>query len=71
MAPKGTQVATGSSTKLPGSSAPTERPAYPGRLPVSAAGPDRDYRDPLVRRLGLLRFGARTPAETRATQAPS
>ena len=37
MAPKGTQVATGSSTKLPGSSAPTERPAYPGRLPVSAA----------------------------------
>jgi hypothetical protein len=40
MAPKGTQVVTRSiySTKLPGSSAPTtERPAYPGRLPVSAA----------------------------------
>jgi hypothetical protein len=37
MAQKGTQVVTGSSTKLPGSSAPTERPAYPGRLPVSAA----------------------------------
>jgi hypothetical protein len=32
-------------------------------------GPDRDYRDPLVRRLGLLRFGARPPAETRATPA--
>ena len=37
MAPKGMQVVMGSSTKLPGSSAPTERPAYPGRLPVSAA----------------------------------
>jgi hypothetical protein len=37
MAPKGTQVVTGSSTKLPGSSAPTERPVYPGRPPVSAA----------------------------------
>ena len=36
MAPKGTQVATGSSTKLPGSSAPTERPAYPGHPPVSS-----------------------------------
>jgi hypothetical protein len=33
-------------------------------------GPDRDYRDPLVRRLGLLRSGARPPAETRATQGP-
>ena len=29
MAPKGMQVVMGSSTKLPGSSAPTERPAYP------------------------------------------
>jgi hypothetical protein len=30
VAPKGTQVATGSSTKLPGSSAPTKRPYTPG-----------------------------------------
>ena len=38
MAPKGMQVVMGSSTKLPGSTAPTEHPAYPGRLPVSAGG---------------------------------
>ena len=38
MAPKGMQVVMGSSTKLPGSSAPTERPAYPGHPPVSAGG---------------------------------
>jgi hypothetical protein len=29
MASKGTQVVMGSSTELPGSSAPTERPIYP------------------------------------------
>jgi hypothetical protein len=38
MAPKGMQVVMGSSTKLPDSSAPTERPAYPGHPPVSAGG---------------------------------
>jgi hypothetical protein len=38
MAPKGMQVVMGSSTKLPGSAAPTERPAYPGHPPVSAGG---------------------------------
>jgi hypothetical protein len=38
MAPKGMQVVMGSSTKLPGSSAATERPAYPGHPPVSAGG---------------------------------
>jgi hypothetical protein len=38
MAPKGTQVVTGSSTKLPGSSAPTERRAHPGHPPASAGG---------------------------------
>jgi hypothetical protein len=38
MALKGMQVVMGSSTKLPGSSAPTERPAYPRHPPVSAGG---------------------------------
>jgi hypothetical protein len=38
MAPKGMEVVMRSSTKLPGSSAPTERPAYPGHPPVSAGG---------------------------------
>ena len=38
MAPKGMQVVMGSSTKLPGSSAPTERPAYPGHPPASSCG---------------------------------
>ena len=58
MAPKGTQVVMGSSTELPGSSAPTERPAYPGRPPVSAAArPGGAVQTPLAdgRQVGLDR----------------